>query len=107
MFAMNVEFVLQCGFSVGYFMMLLESAVIEFEANAVDNSCRAWLFNSRGFASKVKNCSSQIQDCGANRECPRCHYLISNSDVSDFLSSVHVHLIEFFICSFAMNLKFV
>ncbi|KAL6136231.1 hypothetical protein ACLB2K_061532 [Fragaria x ananassa] len=63
-------------------MMLLESAVIEFEANAVDNSCRAWLFNSRGFASKVKNCSPQVQDCGANRECPRCHYLISNSDVS-------------------------
>lgn len=93
-------------FSVGYFMMLLESAVIEFEANA-DNSCRAWLINSRGFASKVKNCSSQIQDCGANRECPRCHYLISNSDVSGFLSSVHVHLIEFFICSFAMYLKFV
>ncbi|XP_040370950.1 SUPPRESSOR OF GAMMA RESPONSE 1 isoform X4 [Rosa chinensis] len=56
--------------------------VIEIEANAVYNSCRAWLINSRGFANKVKNCASQIKDCGASRECPKCHYLISNSDVS-------------------------
>ncbi|GMY13255.1 SUPPRESSOR OF GAMMA RESPONSE 1-like isoform X1 [Fagus crenata] len=47
---------------------------------------RAWLINSRGLARKVRNatCSPayQIKDCGANRECPNCHYRIDNSDVS-------------------------
>ncbi|KAG6659574.1 SUPPRESSOR OF GAMMA RESPONSE 1-like isoform X1 [Carya illinoinensis] len=45
-----------------------------------------WLINSRGLATKVRNatCSPafQIKDCGANRECPKCHYCIDNSDVS-------------------------
>lgn len=47
---------------------------------------RSWLIDSRGLASKVKNASlpatKQIKDCGANRECPNCHHLIDNSDVS-------------------------
>ncbi|XP_019185788.1 PREDICTED: NAC domain-containing protein 8-like [Ipomoea nil] len=47
---------------------------------------RSWLINSRGLAQKVRNASSpaenRIQDCGATRECPNCHHLIDNSDVS-------------------------
>ncbi|EPS68229.1 hypothetical protein M569_06541, partial [Genlisea aurea] len=49
--------------------------------------CRAWLIDSRGLAKKVKDAglpqAYQIKDCGANRRCPNCHYLIDNSDVSD------------------------
>ena len=51
-----------------------------------DCACRSWLIDSRGIAKKVKNASQssahQIKDCGANRECPNCHYRIDNSDVS-------------------------
>ncbi|MBA0829417.1 hypothetical protein Goarm_014025 [Gossypium armourianum] len=47
--------------------------------------CRSWLVDSRAIAKKVKNASwsssVQITDCGANRECPNCHYRIDNSDV--------------------------
>ncbi|PIN02656.1 hypothetical protein CDL12_24833 [Handroanthus impetiginosus] len=47
---------------------------------------RAWLMDSRGLAMKVKNAGLpaeyQIKDCGAKRQCPNCHYLIDNSDVS-------------------------
>lgn len=47
---------------------------------------RAWLINSRGLARKVRNatCSPgcQLKDCGADRECPNCHFRIDNSDVS-------------------------
>ncbi|XP_031108185.1 SUPPRESSOR OF GAMMA RESPONSE 1-like [Ipomoea triloba] len=47
---------------------------------------RSWLINSRGLAQKVRNASSpaenRIKDCGATRECPNCHHLIDNSDVS-------------------------
>ncbi|XVE67853.1 hypothetical protein DITRI_Ditri09bG0021200 [Diplodiscus trichospermus] len=46
---------------------------------------RSWLVDSRAIAKKVKNASwsssIQITDCGANRECPNCHYRIDNSDV--------------------------
>ncbi|KAK3033079.1 hypothetical protein RJ639_035705 [Escallonia herrerae] len=46
----------------------------------------AWLIDSRAIAKKVKNATFpsayQIKDYGANRECPNCHYLINNSDVS-------------------------
>ncbi|KAL3526100.1 hypothetical protein ACH5RR_014472 [Cinchona calisaya] len=46
---------------------------------------RSWVIDSRGLAIKVKNASlpalHQIKDCGANRECPKCHYLIDNKDV--------------------------
>ncbi|XP_008230522.1 PREDICTED: NAC domain-containing protein 8 [Prunus mume] len=46
---------------------------------------RAWLINSRGLANKVKNAARssayQIKDCGANRDCPNCHFVIDNSDV--------------------------
>lgn len=46
---------------------------------------RSWLVDSRAIAKKVKNASwsssVQITDCGANRECPNCHYRIDNSDV--------------------------
>lgn len=49
------------------------------------HSCRTWLISSRGLARKVRNatCSPayQIKDCGANRECPNCHFCIDNSDV--------------------------
>ncbi|KAK7316481.1 hypothetical protein VNO77_35540 [Canavalia gladiata] len=48
--------------------------------------CRSWLIDIGGFARKVKNTSlstaDQIKDCGAYRECPKCHYHITNSDVS-------------------------
>ncbi|XP_059670066.1 SUPPRESSOR OF GAMMA RESPONSE 1 [Cornus florida] len=47
---------------------------------------RSWLIDSRGLARKVKSAgvssAYQIKDCGANRECPKCHYSIDNSDVS-------------------------
>ncbi|CAK9161756.1 unnamed protein product [Ilex paraguariensis] len=47
---------------------------------------QSWLIDSRGLARKVKNATlpsaSQIKDCGANRECPNCHYRIDNRDVS-------------------------
>ncbi|XP_043725491.1 SUPPRESSOR OF GAMMA RESPONSE 1-like [Telopea speciosissima] len=51
------------------------------------NLCRgAWLIDSRGIASKVKNATQitayQIRNNGANRECPNCHRRIDNSDVS-------------------------
>ncbi|KAL2523292.1 NAC domain containing protein 44 [Forsythia ovata] len=46
---------------------------------------RSWLIDSRGFANKVKNATLaaayEIKDCGANLECPNCHYRIDNSDV--------------------------
>ncbi|CAK9180418.1 unnamed protein product [Ilex paraguariensis] len=46
---------------------------------------RSWLIDSRGLAKKVKNATLptayQIKDCGANRECPKCHYHIDNKDV--------------------------
>lgn len=48
--------------------------------------CRTWLIDSRGLAKKVKNAglpaAYQIKDCGANKECPNCHYHIDNTDVS-------------------------
>lgn len=48
--------------------------------------CRSWLVNGRAIAKKVRNAtrssSQQIKDCGANRECPNCHFCIDNSDVS-------------------------
>ncbi|XAR51918.1 hypothetical protein NMG60_11006720 [Bertholletia excelsa] len=47
---------------------------------------RSWLIDCKGIATKVKSAglspSQQIKDCGANRECPNCHYCINNSDVS-------------------------
>ncbi|XP_071906359.1 SUPPRESSOR OF GAMMA RESPONSE 1-like [Coffea arabica] len=46
---------------------------------------RSWVIDSRGLATKVKNAvlptAHQIKDCGANRECPKCHYIIDNSDI--------------------------
>ncbi|PSS30348.1 NAC domain-containing protein [Actinidia chinensis var. chinensis] len=46
---------------------------------------RSWIIDFKGIATKVK-CAGlspayQIKDCGANRECPKCHYRIDNSDV--------------------------
>ncbi|CAK7328137.1 unnamed protein product [Dovyalis caffra] len=44
---------------------------------------RAWFIDGRSIARKVSRFStSQIKDCGANRECPKCHCRIDNSDVS-------------------------
>ncbi|KAJ1402060.1 NAC domain [Sesbania bispinosa] len=47
---------------------------------------RSWVIDIGGFAKKVKNTTlstdDQIKDCGAFRECPKCHYHIDNSDVS-------------------------
>ncbi|KAI8032648.1 SUPPRESSOR OF GAMMA RESPONSE 1 [Camellia lanceoleosa] len=47
---------------------------------------RSWLIDCKGIATKVKNANLspafQIKDSGANRECPKCHYRIDNSDVS-------------------------
>ncbi|KAL7232654.1 hypothetical protein ACSBR2_010631 [Camellia fascicularis] len=47
---------------------------------------RSWLIDCKGIATKVKNANLSpafhIKDCGANRECPKCHYRIDNSDVS-------------------------
>ncbi|XP_022133589.1 SUPPRESSOR OF GAMMA RESPONSE 1 isoform X2 [Momordica charantia] len=47
---------------------------------------RSWIFDSRTIARKVRNisqCSSQvIKDCDAKRECPNCHFIIDNTDVS-------------------------
>ncbi|KAL9996225.1 putative transcription factor NAM family [Helianthus debilis subsp. tardiflorus] len=45
----------------------------------------SWIVDGRGIARKVKTSSlplvHQLKDCGANRECPQCHYKIDNSDV--------------------------
>lgn len=47
---------------------------------------KSWLIDCRGIAKKVRNATLsaaiQIKDCGAKRECPKCHYFIDNSDVS-------------------------
>ncbi|KAI8533591.1 hypothetical protein RHMOL_Rhmol10G0022100 [Rhododendron molle] len=47
---------------------------------------RSWLIDYKGFATKVKNAglspAYQIKDCGAHRDCPKCHYRLDNSDVS-------------------------
>ncbi|KAG6578671.1 SUPPRESSOR OF GAMMA RESPONSE 1, partial [Cucurbita argyrosperma subsp. sororia] len=47
---------------------------------------RSWIIDSRTIARKVKNVtqsSSQvIKDCDAKRECPNCHFIIDNTDVS-------------------------
>ncbi|KAL5572798.1 hypothetical protein UlMin_022395 [Ulmus minor] len=46
----------------------------------------SWLINGRGIAKKVKNPTTSfachIKDCGASRECPNCHFHISNSDIA-------------------------
>ncbi|CAO2835375.1 unnamed protein product [Amaranthus hypochondriacus] len=47
---------------------------------------RSWLVNFRGIAKKIKHATSpsvvKIKDCGAKLECPNCHTLIDNSDIS-------------------------
>ncbi|KAI4348216.1 hypothetical protein L6164_008965 [Bauhinia variegata] len=47
---------------------------------------RSWIIDIGGFAKKVKNTTlssdDQIKDCGAYRECPKCHHHIDNSNVS-------------------------
>ncbi|GMJ04284.1 NAC domain containing protein 44 [Hibiscus trionum] len=52
---------------------------------SLDYLAESWLVDSRAIAKKVKNASLSssitITDCGANRECPNCHYRIDNSDV--------------------------
>ncbi|XP_010033337.1 SUPPRESSOR OF GAMMA RESPONSE 1 isoform X1 [Eucalyptus grandis] len=52
----------------------------------MSRSARSWLVDGRSIAKKVKNAtlstSCQIKDCGANRECPNCHFFIDNTDVS-------------------------
>ncbi|CAA0823426.1 NAC domain-containing protein 8 [Striga hermonthica] len=44
---------------------------------------RAWIVDGRGIAKKVKSAGLpyQINDCGANRQCPNCKHVIDNSDV--------------------------
>ncbi|GAB4847888.1 hypothetical protein Ancab_026948 [Ancistrocladus abbreviatus] len=46
---------------------------------------RSWIIDGRGIAKKVRSATlsfgKQIKDCGARRECPKCHYWIDNSDV--------------------------
>ncbi|KAL6507297.1 hypothetical protein OROGR_023492 [Orobanche gracilis] len=45
----------------------------------------AWIIDSRRIAKKVKNAGApaayQVQDYGANLQCPNCHHFIDNSDV--------------------------
>ncbi|XP_021748824.1 SUPPRESSOR OF GAMMA RESPONSE 1-like [Chenopodium quinoa] len=47
---------------------------------------KSWIVDSKGIAKKVRHASLpsgvQIKDCGAKRECPKCHHWIDNSDVS-------------------------
>ncbi|XP_058185375.1 SUPPRESSOR OF GAMMA RESPONSE 1-like [Rhododendron vialii] len=47
---------------------------------------RSWLIDYKGFATKVKNAglspAYQTKDCGAHRDCPKCHYRLDNTDVS-------------------------
>uniref|UniRef100_A0A803M386 NAC domain-containing protein n=1 Tax=Chenopodium quinoa TaxID=63459 RepID=A0A803M386_CHEQI len=47
---------------------------------------KSWLVDCKGIAKKVRHASLpsgvQIKDCGAKRECPKCHHWIDNSDVS-------------------------
>ncbi|KAL9229310.1 hypothetical protein vseg_004793 [Gypsophila vaccaria] len=47
---------------------------------------KTWLIDCRGIAKKVRHASLPtavpIADCGAKRECPKCHHWIDNSDVS-------------------------
>ncbi|KAJ6314711.1 hypothetical protein OIU78_018237 [Salix suchowensis] len=48
-----------------------------------DSNKMAWLIDGRSIARKVSRSSAyQIKDCGANRECPKCHCHIDNSDVA-------------------------
>lgn len=48
---------------------------------------KSWLVDGRSIARKVKTSSlplvHQIKDCGATRECPKCHFRINNTDVSN------------------------
>ncbi|XP_038889721.1 SUPPRESSOR OF GAMMA RESPONSE 1 [Benincasa hispida] len=47
---------------------------------------RSWIIDSRTIARKVRNVSQSssqaIKDCDAKRECPNCHFIIDNTDVS-------------------------
>ncbi|XP_076954314.1 SUPPRESSOR OF GAMMA RESPONSE 1-like [Bidens hawaiensis] len=47
---------------------------------------KSWIVNGRTLARKVKTpglrITQQVKDCGANKECPKCHYKIDNSDVT-------------------------
>ena len=71
--------------------------------------CRSWIIDYKGIATKVK-CAGlspayQIKDCGANRECPKCHYRIDNSDVSrnSSRSQIVSHLATCFIPIFIQH----
>lgn len=47
---------------------------------------KSWIVDCKGIAKKVRHATLssalQIKDCGAKRECPKCHHWIDNSDVS-------------------------
>ncbi|KAK6280505.1 hypothetical protein POUND7_020772 [Theobroma cacao] len=57
-----------------------------YQGHGLCPKLRSWLIDSRAIAKKVKNASwsssIRITDCGSNRECPKCHYCIDNSDVT-------------------------
>lgn len=53
---------------------------------SLSHSHRSWIIDSRTIARKVRNISQSssqvIKDCDAKRECPNCHFIIDNTDVS-------------------------
>lgn len=94
---------LSVGHSFFIFLAKNGSCYEIFGSQHIHCFCRAWLINSRGLANKVKNAARssayQIKDCGANRDCPNCHFVIDNSDVSWNFSSIQYsndYLVFFF-----------
>ncbi|KAH6801008.1 hypothetical protein C2S52_001472 [Perilla frutescens var. hirtella] len=64
----------------------MDMALISLDVPSFCPPSRSWLIDSRGLAKKVINAglpdAYSIKDCGANTRCPKCQYLIDNSDIS-------------------------
>ncbi|KAG6520471.1 hypothetical protein ZIOFF_017527 [Zingiber officinale] len=62
--------------------------LVQVTAGTISSFFRSWLITCRGIAKKVKNGGYFLDNQGndlavvANRECPNCHHLIDNSDVT-------------------------
>lgn len=75
--------------------------LVQVIAGTVSSFHRAWLITCRGIAKKVKNGGYFFDNQGndlavvANRECPNCHHLIDNSDVSFVLHICHFYILSY------------
>ncbi|KAI8032643.1 SUPPRESSOR OF GAMMA RESPONSE 1 [Camellia lanceoleosa] len=71
-------------------VVLASSTHLSFEQSCLSSGW-SWLIDCKGIATKVKNANLspafQIKDSGANRECPKCHYRIDNSDLLEHLAA--------------------